>query len=274
MIGMRRTLLVASVVTACHLLVLALWQIDLAANHRDGVLTAALVTLPEEKPTALPVQAPSPDPASTTTSSRPRPDLQTLPLSPVTTTTTPEPLTTAAQPAPPTAASPSPSHPPSPSPAAAIAPGPLPSPATRPAATLLPADATPPAPAAKPATAPSRNVGGPGDTAVALAAGGNLETTASSRVELPSSNADYLHNPKPPYPDLSQRLREQGQVLVRVLIGADGLPKKAELEQSSGFDRLDQAALATTMRWRYQPGRRGGVPEAMWFTVPISFTLN
>ena len=100
------------------------------------------------------------------------------------------------------------------------------------------------------------------------------EPTPSTRVELPSSDADYLRNPKPPYPPLSKRLGEQGQVLVRVLIGADGVAQQAEIKQSSGFERLDQAALAATMRWRYLPGRRAGVPEAMWFTAPITFALD
>ena len=61
---------------------------------------------------------------------------------------------------------------------------------------------------------------------------------------------------------------------MRVLIGADGLPQKSELRQSSGFDRLDDAALATVMKWRYVPGKRDGIAEAMWFNVPITFRLE
>jgi len=93
-------------------------------------------------------------------------------------------------------------------------------------------------------------------------------------VQLPSSNADYLQNPKPAYPPLSKRLGEQGKVIVRVLIGADGIPQKAELRQSSGFERLDQAALNTVLKWRYLPGKRSGVAEEMWFNVPINFVLE
>ncbi len=94
------------------------------------------------------------------------------------------------------------------------------------------------------------------------------------KVELPSSDADYLQNPKPAYPPISKRLGEQGKVVVRVLIGVDGIAQRAEVRQSSGFDRLDQAALSTVQRWRYVPGKRGGVPEAMWFNVPINFVLE
>ena len=94
------------------------------------------------------------------------------------------------------------------------------------------------------------------------------------KVELPSSDADYLQNPKPTYPPISKRLGEQGKVVVRVLIGVDGTAQRAEIRQSSGFDRLHQAALTTVQRWRYVPGKRGGVAEAMWFNVPINFVLE
>ena len=60
----------------------------------------------------------------------------------------------------------------------------------------------------------------------------------------------------------------------RVWIGADGRPQKAELVRSSGFPRLDKASYDAVMSWRYVPGKRGGVPEAMWFNVPINFVLE
>ena len=97
---------------------------------------------------------------------------------------------------------------------------------------------------------------------------------APARVELPSSDADYLQNPKPAYPALSKRLGEQGKVVVRVFIAVDGTAQKAEIKQSSGFERLDQAALNTVLRWRYVPGKRAGVAESMWFNVPINFVLE
>jgi periplasmic protein TonB len=97
---------------------------------------------------------------------------------------------------------------------------------------------------------------------------------APPAVQLPSSDADYLQNPRPPYPAISRRMNEQGKTTVRVLIGADGQPQRAEIAKSSGFARLDEAAIATVMRWRYAPGKRGGVAEAMWFNVPINWVLE
>jgi protein TonB len=97
---------------------------------------------------------------------------------------------------------------------------------------------------------------------------------APPRTELPSSNAAYLNNPKPPYPAISKRMGEQGKVVLRVLISAEGLPQKVEISQSSGYDRLDRQAQEAVQHWRFVPGKRNGVPEAMWTLVPIQFVLE
>lgn len=97
---------------------------------------------------------------------------------------------------------------------------------------------------------------------------------SAGHVELPSSGASYLQNPAPVYPAISKRLGEQGKAVVRVLIGADGTPQKVELKRSSGYDRLDRAAVDYVMKCRYVPGKVGGVPQAMWYEAPVSFVLE
>lgn len=101
-----------------------------------------------------------------------------------------------------------------------------------------------------------------------------LPPAPPAKVVLPSSMGDYLNNPKPNYPPMSKRLGEQGGVGVRIFVGADGLPQKRELLKTSGFERLDQAALDVVMRWTFVPGKRGGVPEAMWMATTIKFELE
>ena len=93
-------------------------------------------------------------------------------------------------------------------------------------------------------------------------------------VQQPSSNADYLQNPKPTYPSLSARLGETGRTVYKVWIGVDGKPQRAELVSSSGFARLDKAAYDTVMAWRYVPGMRNGVAETMAVNVPIHWELR
>jgi protein TonB len=136
----------------------------------------------------------------------------------------------------------------------------VPSPAPEPQAPTGVEVAMPPAP---PVAAP-----------VAVAPPSPPAPPAPPKVDLPSSAADYLQNPAPVYPPVSKRLGEQGKVLVRVFIGADGLPQKAELKRSSGFDRLDRSALDYVMRCRYVPGKVGGVAQAMWYEAPVNFVLE
>lgn len=92
--------------------------------------------------------------------------------------------------------------------------------------------------------------------------------------ELPTSDADYLQNPRPVYPAMSKRLNEQGRVIVRVLIGEDGRPQNPQVKVSSGFDRLDRAAIEHVMRCRFVPGKVGGVPQAMWHDAPVNYVLD
>ena len=167
-------------------------------------------------------------------------------------------------------------------PAPKVAPPPLPTPPTqiKQAVTKAPIVAAP-LPMAITDTTPAPNaptgtkVPQPAPAAIAApVAAAPAAPTASQAVQLPSTDADYLQNPKPSYPSISRRLNEQGRTTVRVLIGADGYPQRAEIGKSSGFGRLDDAALATVMRWRYLPGKRGGVAETMWFNVPINWVLE
>lgn len=90
----------------------------------------------------------------------------------------------------------------------------------------------------------------------------------------PRSDAAHLNNPDPNYPAMSKRLGEQGRVLLDVYILANGTVGEIRLKQSSGFSRLDQAALQAVKQWRYQPARRGQQAIDFWYVQPLSFTLN
>ncbi|WP_252217111.1 energy transducer TonB, partial [Clostridium sp. CMCC3677] len=59
---------------------------------------------------------------------------------------------------------------------------------------------------------------------------------------------------KPPsYPLESRRLHEEGTVVLAVLLSAEGQVAGISIAQSSGSDRLDQAALAAVRKWRWAP---------------------
>lgn len=90
----------------------------------------------------------------------------------------------------------------------------------------------------------------------------------------PRFDADYLDNPRPVYPALSRRAGEQGRVLLRVHVTADGRADEVQVKTSSGHERLDQSALAAVMQWRFVPAKLGAEAIAAWVLVPISFNLK
>ena len=90
----------------------------------------------------------------------------------------------------------------------------------------------------------------------------------------PRFDAAYLENPPPAYPSISRRQREEGRVLLRVRVGADGHAESVEIARSSGHERLDHAALDAVRRWRFVPARRGADAVAAYVNVPIAFTLD
>jgi protein TonB len=96
----------------------------------------------------------------------------------------------------------------------------------------------------------------------------------SAPVTLPRSHAAHLNNPHPPYPALSRRLGEEGQVLLEVYILPNGSVGDIKLKQSSGFSRLDNAALEAVRKWQFIPAKRGDNAFATWTIQPISFVLN
>lgn len=100
------------------------------------------------------------------------------------------------------------------------------------------------------------------------------QEAVEAEIDLPQYQADYLQNPPPVYPRLSQRLKEQGEVLLRVQVGMDGQPLEISLQQSSGHARLDQAAQKAVTQWRFEPAQRNGKPVVAWVVVPFEFALG
>ncbi len=93
-------------------------------------------------------------------------------------------------------------------------------------------------------------------------------------VTQPRFNADYLDNPKPPYPSVSRRMGEEGEVQLRVSVDSNGNVQQIEIHRGSGYPRLDQSALQTVRRWRFVPARQGNQPISSWVIVPIQFNLR
>lgn len=243
--GANRTAMIVGSVVAVH--ALGLWALQ-AGFLRQAVEIVIPVQVLSEFIAPAPAPAPPPPPVP-------------VPIPPVPTPPPPQPEPPKPKPKPVVRSAPV-KHAPSPPKAVAPQPAPMPvainDPTPSPDAPVGVTEVQPPAP---PVNAP-------------VAAPEPAPAPAAPAVVAPSSTASYLNNPAPVYPAISRRLNEQGLVVLRVFIGTDGQPQKVEVKQSSGFERLDQAAIKAVTRWRFAPGTKNGVPEAMWHLQPINFVLT
>lgn len=78
----------------------------------------------------------------------------------------------------------------------------------------------------------------------------------------------------PRYPRESRRKKEEGTVILAVTVGLEGRVADIAVSQSSGFRRLDEAALDAVRRWRWEPMLRDGRPVMVRGIVPIPFVLQ
>lgn len=84
-----------------------------------------------------------------------------------------------------------------------------------------------------------------------------------------------IHSPKPHYPLVSRRLREQGLVVVKLCVNEQGIVGEAGLSKSSGFENLDQSALKALSQWRFNPIVANSTNFiSQCFQTPVQFTLE
>lgn len=84
---------------------------------------------------------------------------------------------------------------------------------------------------------------------------------------------NILSNPKPPYPLVSRRMREQGIAHLRLCINETGLIDNITLAKSSGYELLDQSAINTVKAWRFSK-LDPTYPSIECYRMPVNFTLE
>ena len=100
-------------------------------------------------------------------------------------------------------------------------------------------------------------------------------TPAGKPQETPAHHdVTYLVKPQPAYPAMARRLGIEGLVLVRVQVGATGIPEQVSVAKTSGTNALDEEALRAVRESRFEPARRGDTPIAHVVEVPIRFRLK
>ncbi|MDR3324242.1 MAG: energy transducer TonB, partial [Zoogloeaceae bacterium] len=128
-------------------------------------------------------------------------------------------------------------------------------------------------PVAVAAAAPDPAAAAPASSSASATSIGPASVVGDALVEA-RYDAAYLRNPKPPYPAMSRKLREEGTVVLRVHVLSTGNAEKVQIKRSSGSARLDEAARAAVHQWRFVPARRKSEAVDAWVLVPISFNLE
>lgn len=100
----------------------------------------------------------------------------------------------------------------------------------------------------------------------------SLEKTAAKSE--PIFDAAYLQNPAPHYPIAAKRRGQCGKVRLRVKVAKSGTASLVEIEKTSGYSSLDEAAKDAVENWRFVPAYVGVEAVEATVLVPIEFKLN
>ena len=84
-----------------------------------------------------------------------------------------------------------------------------------------------------------------------------------------------VQGPKPPYPLPARQAGFEGKVVLDILVGKEGVVKKADVVESSGRQDCDRAALSTILeKWRFEPARVNGMPVDWPERVLVRYDLR
>lgn len=79
----------------------------------------------------------------------------------------------------------------------------------------------------------------------------------------------------PSYPSESKKLGEEGAVALALYLNEAGKVEEARVETSSGFPRLDEAAVKHAVKaWKLEPCTQAGKPVACWYKIKFRFQLK
>jgi len=89
-----------------------------------------------------------------------------------------------------------------------------------------------------------------------------------------TANMKVNNRVDPVYPPASRRAGEQGVGMFRVLVNEKGRPTDVQVLKSSGFPRLDEAAMAAIRKWTFSPAMQNSQAVQSWTRVQVAFKLE
>jgi len=86
------------------------------------------------------------------------------------------------------------------------------------------------------------------------------------------SGPQAIYSPQAPYPSAALRERISGQVVMEVVVDAEGRVQSARVTKSLRAD-FDDRAIMAVKTWRFEPARRDGRAPAL-VTISMDFSVR
>ena len=81
-----------------------------------------------------------------------------------------------------------------------------------------------------------------------------------------------LFKKEPEYSEEARKAKFQGTCVVQLVVGPDGLPHDMKVVRTLGLG-LDEKAIEAVQKWKFEPGKKDGVPVATLVNVEVQFHL-
>ena len=98
--------------------------------------------------------------------------------------------------------------------------------------------------------------------------------SGSQQQGAPAQDLKTANRVDPVYPPASRRAGEEGTVRLKVLVDTNGRASNVAVTQSSGFTRLDQAAMDAVRKWRFVAATDGSNKIQAYTQVAVTFKLT
>jgi protein TonB len=104
--------------------------------------------------------------------------------------------------------------------------------------------------------------------------GKDAVTASSDGGAIMDAKPDYLSNPPPIYPEFSRKEKQEGLVVLEVIVSTAGRPDTISVQASSGFKPLDDSAVTAVRSWRFRPAALGSMNVRSRVLIPVRFRLD
>lgn len=81
-----------------------------------------------------------------------------------------------------------------------------------------------------------------------------------------------LYAPDPEFSEEARKAKYQGTVVLWLVVGPDGRAHEIRVQSSLGMG-LDEKAIEAIHQWRFEPGRKDGIPVTVQVNVEVNFRL-